>query len=110
MRFLFVWQHVATASRLDGLDGLRAVIAQLDGLELPARAWERDVLPARLERYESSWLDTLCLTGEVGWARVSSGPTQVVGATPIALFVRAHAEDWFALRAADQSELQSGRN
>ena len=96
MRFLFRWQHVETASRLNGVEGLRAVIAQLDGLELPARAWERDVLPARLERYESSLLDTLCLTGEVGWARLSSGPTQVVGATPIALFLRAHADHWSA--------------
>ena len=103
MRFLFRWQHVETASRLNGVEGLRAVIAQLDGLDLPARAWERDVLPARLERYESAWLDTLCLTGEVGWARLSSGPTQVVGATPIALFVRAHADHWFGLRASDDN-------
>ena len=103
MRFLFAWQHVGDGQPLTGLDGLRAVIAQLDGLELPARTWERDVLPARLERYESSLLDTLCLTGEVGWARLSSGPTQVVGATPIALFLRAHASHWFALRAT-QSE------
>jgi ATP-dependent Lhr-like helicase len=76
------------------------VIAQLDGLELPARTWERDVLPARLERYESSWLDTLCLTGEIGWARLSFGPTQVVGATPIALFLRAHADHWLVLRTS----------
>jgi ATP-dependent Lhr-like helicase len=103
MRFLFRWQHVDAASRFSGLEGLRAVIGQLDGLELPARAWERDVLPARLERYESSLLDTLCLTGEVGWARLSSGPTQVVGATPIAIFLRTHAEQWSALRSSDDS-------
>src|SRR6185503_19138706 len=87
MRFLFAWQHVGDRNQLIGIDGMRAVIAQLDGLELPARAWERDVLAARVERYESSLLDTLCLTGEVGWARLSNGPTQVVGATPIALFL-----------------------
>jgi ATP-dependent Lhr-like helicase len=98
MRFLFAWQHVGDRNQLTGIDGLRAVIAQLDGLELPARTWERDVLPARLERYEPSLLDTLCLTGEVGWARLSIGPTQVVGATPIALFLRAHASHWYALR------------
>jgi ATP-dependent Lhr-like helicase len=101
MRFLFAWQHVADGHQLTGIDGLRAVISQLDGLEVPARTWERDVLPARLERYESSLLDTLCLTGEVGWARLSTGPTQVVGATPIALFLRAHAHQWYALRADD---------
>jgi ATP-dependent Lhr-like helicase len=100
MRFLFVWQHVGDGNRLTGIDGLRAVLAQLDGLELPARAWERDVLPARLDRYDPSWLDTLCLTGEVGWARLSTGPTQIVGATPIALFLRAHASHWYALRSA----------
>jgi ATP-dependent helicase Lhr and Lhr-like helicase len=98
MRFLFAWQHVGTSSQLSGAEGLRAVLAQLDGLELPARAWERDVLPARLERYEPAMLDMLCLSGEVGWARLSSGPTQVVGATPISLFLRAHAEEWSALR------------
>jgi ATP-dependent Lhr-like helicase len=90
MRFLFAWQHLAPGAQLIGAEGLRAVIAQLDGVELPARAWERDVLPARVERYDPAMLDMLCLTGEVAWARLSSGPTQVVGATPIALYLRAN--------------------
>jgi ATP-dependent Lhr-like helicase len=98
MRYLFAWQHVDETSRLVGPDGLRAVLAQLDGVELPACAWEREVLPARIDRYEPSMLDMLCLTGEVGWARLSTGPTQVVGATPIALFLREHADAWLALR------------
>ena len=97
MRFLMTWQHVEPASRLSGAEGLRAVLAQLDGIELPARAWERDVLAARVERYEPAMLDMLCLTGEVAWARLSSGPTQVVGATPIAVFLREHAEVWASL-------------
>ena len=49
MRFLFAWQHVDAAARLTGLDGLRAVLAQLDGFELAAGAWERAVLPARVD-------------------------------------------------------------
>jgi ATP-dependent helicase Lhr and Lhr-like helicase len=106
MRFLFAWQHVEPSSRLSGPEGLRALLAKLDGLELPARAWERDVLPARLERYESSMLDMLCLSGEVGWARFSSGPTQVVGATPIAVFLRERVEDWWSLRADVDRGLQ----
>src|SRR5205814_5279711 len=61
-----------------------------------ADAWERAVLPARVERYEPSWLDTLCLGGEVGWARLwaadTDGVTHLIGATPIALFLREHAE------------------
>jgi ATP-dependent Lhr-like helicase len=101
MRFLFNWQHVHPSARLTGPEGLRAVLAQLDAVELPARAWERDVLPARVDAYEPAWLDMLCLTGEVGWARLSTGPTQVVGATPIALFLREHADTWLSLRCSD---------
>ena len=71
MRFLFAWQHVEPSARLTGLDGLRTIVAALDGFELAASAWERSVLPARLDRYERSMLDMLCLTGEVGWARLS---------------------------------------
>ena len=98
MRFLFAWQHVDARDALAGPDGLRAVLAQLDGVELPARAWERDVLPARLARYEPSMLDMLCFTGEIAWARLSSGPTQVVGATPVALYLREHADAWLSLK------------
>jgi ATP-dependent Lhr-like helicase len=106
MRFLFAWQHVHPTSRLTGIDGLRAVVESLDGFELAAEAWERSVLPARVEGYEPSMLDTLCLTGEVGWARLSAPArekTQVVGATPVALLLREHAGFWAALKggAAD---------
>jgi ATP-dependent Lhr-like helicase len=99
MRFLFAWQHVTPLSQLTGIDGLRAVLAQLDGLELPARAWEAHVLPARLDKYEPAMLDMLCFSGELGWARLSAGPAQVVGATPIALFRREHEQSWFAMRS-----------
>jgi ATP-dependent Lhr-like helicase len=104
MRFLFVWQHVDKTTRLSGLDGLRAVLGELDGFELPARAWERSVLPARLDRYEPSMLDLLCLTGQAGWARLSAGPVPVAGVSPIALFLREHGDAWLALRADDLSD------
>src|SRR5205823_8152279 len=89
MRFLFTWQHVHPDVRLTGLDGLREVVALLDGFELPAGAWERAVLPARVQGYDPSSLDMLCLTGEVGWARLSEPRVlRLVSATPIALFLR----------------------
>jgi ATP-dependent Lhr-like helicase len=103
MRFLFAWQHIAQPARLTGVDGLRAVIGQLDGYEIAADAWERAVLPARIEGYEPSMLDHLCLTGEVAWARLSAPAgdlTHLIGATPIALFLREHADRWVALRPA----------
>ena len=77
----------------------------LDGYELGAAAWERHVLPARLDRYEPSMLDMLCLSGEAAWARLSpviregSDVPALVPATPIALFLREHAAAWRALRA-----------
>ena len=84
MRFLFDWQHVS--ARLAGPDGLRKVIEQLDGCEIAANAWERNVLPARVDRYEASLLDTLCLSGEVGWAQRSG----------VVLFLREHAGAWLS--------------
>jgi ATP-dependent helicase Lhr and Lhr-like helicase len=103
MRFLFTWQHVDRAHQLSGLDGLLALVGVLDGFELPAAAWEHAVLPSRMDRYDPSLLDRLCLTGEVGWARLSSPapdttPTRLVGASPVALFLREHREAWRSLR------------
>ncbi len=96
MRFLIGWQHVHPARRLSGSEGLLALIETLDGFELAAAAWERSVLPARMDRYDPALLDMLCLGGHVGWARLSGGPNQVVGATPVALFVRANLDAWRA--------------
>ena len=106
MRFLFRWQHAEPSCRLRGIDGLREVIARLEGFELAASAWERAVLPARVEHYEPAMLDMLCLTGEVAWGRVSAPPAddevpRLVPATPIALFLRAHAGTWHGVRAAN---------
>ena len=96
MRFLFAWQHLDTNGRLSGIDGLRALVALLDGFEAPAAAWERTILPARMDRYDPALLDLLCLTGEVGWARLSPAATSVGGTTPIAIFLREHAPGWLA--------------
>jgi ATP-dependent Lhr-like helicase len=98
VRFLFNWQHVSPSARLSGLDGLRAILSALDGFEAAARAWERAIFPARMDRYDPSMLDLLCLGGEVGWARLSSTPGALGGTTPIALFLRDHAAAWQELR------------
>jgi ATP-dependent Lhr-like helicase len=106
MRFLFRWQHVDPSCRLAGPDGLREIITAFDGYELAAGAWERAVLPARLDRYDPAMLDMICLAGEAGWARlspahVSGSPAPgLVPATPIALFLREHEQAWRVLRPA----------
>ena len=102
-RFLFSWQHVDAFARVTGLDGLRAIVQRLDGYEVAASAWERAVFPARMDKYDAALLDVLCLTGEVGWARLSRGPAAMVGATPIALFMRAHLDAWITVRAQEDS-------
>jgi ATP-dependent helicase Lhr and Lhr-like helicase len=109
-RFLFVWHGVDPRHQLSGIEGLRTVLSVLDGVELPATAWERAVLPARLDRYDKSWLDMLCLTGEAGWGRLSKCAEGAVGRNPalrVALFLREHANAWHTLRFVDQAEVDA---
>ena len=112
MRFLFAWQHVEPSAQLTGLDGVRAVIEQLDGFELAADAWDRRILPARIKGYDPSMLDLLCYSGEAGWARLTRPPAvnpsailppRPVRATPIALFRRDHVPSWRALAQHDHA-------
>ena len=49
------------------LDDLRARLDQLLGLPLPAASWEEELLPARLEPYFTSWLDSLKQTSGLLW-------------------------------------------
>jgi ATP-dependent Lhr-like helicase len=70
MRFFFRWQHVQPGTRLHGRQGLLAVLGQLEGIELPARAWESQVLPARVSGYQPDDLEHLCLGGVVAWGRL----------------------------------------
>ncbi|MGH7797107.1 MAG: DEAD/DEAH box helicase [Candidatus Binatia bacterium] len=73
MRFLLGWQHAAPGTNLRGRDGILQVVQQLQGLELPAPAWEQHVLPARIEHYDPADLEHLCLAGMVAWGRLKSG-------------------------------------
>ncbi|HVC04812.1 MAG TPA: DEAD/DEAH box helicase [Candidatus Acidoferrales bacterium] len=70
MRFLLRWQRVAPGTQREGRAGVAATIAQLQGFEIPAGVWEETVLPARVSGYRSAWLDELCMSGEVAWARL----------------------------------------
>ena len=96
-RYLARRQGITGNDKRTGSNGLFEVIAMLQGLDIPAVAWERDVLPARIEHYRPEWLDELCLGGEVAWGRLypprvdpeksrpMSGVTRVV---PVSLFLR----------------------
>jgi ATP-dependent helicase Lhr and Lhr-like helicase len=102
-RFLFAWQCVDLDRRVEGQEGLQAVLDQLDGCELPLAAWESGVLPARVTDYDPEWLDRLCFSGRVGWGRLSTpqNPNARVSAplrsSPIALYQRENLDDWLIL-------------
>ncbi|RYD16571.1 MAG: DEAD/DEAH box helicase [Lysobacteraceae bacterium] len=103
MRFLFDWQRVAPTARVSGPDALASVLAQLEGFEAPASAWESSILPARIEGYEIAWLDALCQSGRVLWSRLrerrggGERATAPVRATPIVLLQRRNLDTWLQL-------------
>jgi ATP-dependent Lhr-like helicase len=118
MRFLFRWQHVQDGTQLHGRPGLLEVIGQLQGLELPARAWEAQVLPARVANYDPDDLDHLCLAGAVAWGRLRTDPPEETApdprrprvpnrAAPLAFVLRDDLA-WLLERAHDPGELPSG--
>ncbi|MEP6707351.1 MAG: DEAD/DEAH box helicase [Pyrinomonadaceae bacterium] len=75
IRFLLAWQKVAPDHQMEGPESVRAVIEQLEGFEAPAAAWEGELLPSRLVGYDPAWLDALCLSGELVWARLTPPST-----------------------------------
>ncbi len=119
LRFLFSWQHVAEETRLEGPEALPVVLNALEGFEAPAKAWETEILPARLKGYQASWLDAQCLAGRTSWARLTppaaaNGAGRArhaapVGATPIALIERRQAPLWMALAPLSGAARLSGR-
>jgi ATP-dependent Lhr-like helicase len=104
--FLLEWQCVAPESRVRGAQALAAVLEQLEGVGVAAAAWERDVIPARVEGYDPAWLDQLCASGKFTWARVSAprSGSAPVRTTPIALLRRANVETWRKLHGAPHAD------
>jgi ATP-dependent Lhr-like helicase len=102
MRFLFEWQHLSDDTHLQGSDTLPQVLAQLEGFEAPAGAWESELLAARVQDYSILWLDELCRAGKIVWTRVgapSSANGGPVRSTPLVLLPRRQLALWHALPA-----------
>ena len=74
MRWLLRWQHLAPGTQVNDERGVLEVIRQLQGFEAPANAWEPQILAPRVAGYDPQLLDRLCLTGAVGWGRLSPHP------------------------------------
>ena len=112
MRWLLRWQHLIPETQVFGERAVLEVLRQLQGFEIPANAWERQVLARRIANYDPAWLDQLCLTGAVGWGRLSPHPATLedsvagkrrvipTSVAPITFFVREEA-DWMTPRHPD---------
>ena len=119
MRWLLGWQHLAPQTQLSGEEGVLEALSQMEGFEAPAVEWERTLLPARVADYSPAALDNLCLSGAVGWGRISphpawsatdgGAPRRVIptNAAPITFYLRESA-DWLPL-ALEAQCVEEGR-
>ncbi|HEY4817192.1 MAG TPA: hypothetical protein VIH67_07155, partial [Candidatus Acidoferrum sp.] len=116
MNWLFRWQHIAPSTQLLGERGLLEALRQLQGFEAPANSWERQILARRVANYDPKELDQLCLTGAVGWGRLSPHPATLESLTdgkrrvvpssvaPITFFARDESEWMLPHRESSDAE------
>jgi ATP-dependent helicase Lhr and Lhr-like helicase len=128
VRFLCEWQRTLPDARMQGSDALAAVLAQLEGFEAPAAAWETEIIPSRSAEYDPSWLDEHCRSGRFMWTRLAArsaaapdssvaagrpapgrpAPVAPIRSTPIVLLARRNAAAWSSLVGpADAGRLTS---
>ena len=114
LEFLHRHQGAVMGYRKQGVDGVHEVVSQLQGIDFSARAWEESILPLRVEKYDPKWLDELCLTGDIGWARLIPAPlkksngralSSITKVVPVAIYLR---EDlpWLIARRPEKPEQQ----
>jgi len=109
VRWLLRWQHLTPETRLLGERGTLEALQQLQGFEAPANSWEQQILARRIANYDPNVLDRLCLTGAVGWGRLSPHPATLgehngairrvvpTSVAPLTFFIREDA-DWMSSR------------
>jgi ATP-dependent helicase Lhr and Lhr-like helicase len=119
MRWLLRWQHVTPETKLLGERGTLEALQQLQGYEAPANSWERQILARRIANYDPKVLDQLCLTGAVGWGRLSPHPASLsenastirrvvpTSIAPLTFFIREDA-DWMISQHVGEHEKSAG--
>jgi ATP-dependent Lhr-like helicase len=120
MRWLLRWQHVAPSTQLLDERGTLDALRQLQGYEAPANAWERQILARRVANYDPKILDQLCLTGAVGWGRLSPHPALLddsregtrrvipTSVAPITFFIREESEWLMPRHTEDGADATKG--
>ena len=116
MNWQLRWHHVAPGTQLLGERGTLEALRQIQGFEAPANSWEPQILRRRVADFDPKVLDHLCLTGAVGWGRLSPHPATLEAFTdgkrrviptsvaPITFFVREDADWMIPRRAAGEAE------
>ncbi len=123
MLYLFDLHGVTSQSQQTTIPGsaeqLRAVLNRLDGYTAPATAWEAEILPSRINSYDSRWLDQLCSSGFCVWGRllqpkdiiagvgIKSGPLK---SSPINLLTRGQLSLWHKLANIDRQAHSGDEN
>ena len=109
MRFLFAW-HGMGEIRPEGDGALLAALEKLEGYAIPAAAWEKDILPARVNDYSAAALDRLCGSGRITWTRLltnrnkpkwdeaSANKAVLLRNTPVTLVARENLDVWQKLQ------------
>ncbi len=105
MRFLFAHHRLGAAFSQTGPESLERALELLEGIAAPAAAWESDILPARIDKYDPNWLDVLCISGRLIWGRFQAARPSANGghrqnavkSTPISILSRSNAPLWTAL-------------
>ena len=99
---------------MQGPDAVAAMLAQLEGFEAPAGAWETDILPSRITEYEPEWLDEHCRAGRFVWTRLAARSVDrekgasPVRSTPITFLARRNVKAWSAFsESCDSAHLTS---
>ncbi|MFK0089368.1 DEAD/DEAH box helicase [Pseudomonas sp. NPDC090755] len=110
MRFLFDWQHLSPATRLQGPAAVSEVLEKFEGYPAAASAWESDLLPSRIKDYSPRWLDESCRAGKHVWARLAPvSASSTLRSTPLVLLPRSRLNLWRAFGPALDSEQLSPR-
>jgi ATP-dependent Lhr-like helicase len=105
-RFLFQWQGLGNERRR-GVEAAAAVLSELQGLALPAIAWEGEILPARLADYAPEFLDQLTAAGTVVWlhpyvpAAAGGVPRRLARASAVTILPRSALEHWLPILGPD---------
>ena len=107
MNFLFEWQGLPDKS--EGLESLAHILEQLEGVSASATAWQKHILPARLNNFSTDMLDNLCISGRISWLRLNvidsleKRKKSPVTHTPIALIQRSCLTQWKRLSKPPES-------